>query len=60
MQITASAGQQATGMSQIHQAMSQIKETSTQNLAATRQAEQAAQNLHVVGTRLKAMVVGDR
>jgi methyl-accepting chemotaxis protein len=60
MQITASAGQQATGMSQIHQAMSQIKETSVQNLAATRQAEQAAQNLHVVGTRLKAMVVGGR
>jgi len=57
-QIMASAGQQATGMSQIHQAMSQIKETSVQNLAATRQAEQAAQNLHTVGSKLKALVVG--
>ena len=57
-QIAASASQQATGMSQIHQAMSHINEASNQNLAATRQSEQAAQDLHALGTRLKAMIVG--
>jgi methyl-accepting chemotaxis protein len=57
-QIAASASQQATGMSQIHQAMSHINEASNQNLAATRQSEQAAQDLHTLGTRLKAMIVG--
>jgi methyl-accepting chemotaxis protein len=45
-------------MSQIHQAMSHINEASNQNLAATRQSEQAAQDLHMLGTRLKAMIVG--
>jgi methyl-accepting chemotaxis protein len=57
-QISASASQQATGMTQIHQAMAHINEASNQNLAATRQSEQAAQDLHTMGTRLKAMVVG--
>jgi methyl-accepting chemotaxis protein len=57
-QIAASASQQATGMSQIHQAMAHINEASNQNLAATRQSEQAAQDLHTLGTRLKAMIVG--
>jgi methyl-accepting chemotaxis protein len=57
-QIAASASQQATGMSQIHQAMSHINEASNQNLAATRQSEQAAQDLHTLGTRLKALIVG--
>ncbi|HEY4125292.1 MAG TPA: methyl-accepting chemotaxis protein [Rhizomicrobium sp.] len=57
-QIAASASQQVTGMSQIHQAMAHINEASNQNLAATRQSEQAAQDLHTMGTRLKAMIVG--
>jgi methyl-accepting chemotaxis protein len=57
-QISASASQQATGMTQIHQAMAHINEASNQNLAATRQSEQAAQDLHTMGTRLKAMVMG--
>jgi methyl-accepting chemotaxis protein len=57
-QIAASASQQATGMSQIHQAMTHINEASNQNLAATRQSEQAAQDLHTLGTRLKALIVG--
>ncbi len=57
-QIAASASQQATGMVQIHQAMSHINEASNQNLAATRQSEQAAQDLHTLGTRLKTMIVG--
>ena len=54
-QITASAGQQATGMAQIHQAMRNIDEAARQNLAALRQAEQAAQNLNGLGTRLAAL-----
>lgn len=45
-------------MTQIHQAMAHINEASNQNLAATRQSEQAAQDLHTMGTRLKAMVMG--
>jgi len=57
-QIAASASQQATGMTQIHQAMSHINEASNQNLAATRQSEQAAQDLHSMGMRLKSMVAG--
>lgn len=55
-QIVASAGQQATGMGQIHQAMSHVKEASNQSLAATRQSEQAAKNLHTLGQTLQAMV----
>jgi PAS domain S-box-containing protein len=51
-QIVASANQQATGMQQIHQAMRSIDEVARQNLAALRQAEQAAQNLTVLGARL--------
>ncbi len=54
-QITASAGQQATGMAQIHQAMRSIDEAARQNLAALRQAEEAAQNLNGLGTRLAAL-----
>ena len=57
-QIVASAGQQATGMGQIHLAMAHINAASNQNLAATRQSEEAAQNLHSIGQSLKAMVVG--
>jgi PAS domain S-box-containing protein len=55
-QITASAGQQATGMAQIHQAMRNIDQVSKQNLAAVRQAEQAAQDLNTLGTRLSGIV----
>jgi methyl-accepting chemotaxis protein len=53
-QIVASAGQQATGMAQIHQAMRNIDQVSKQNLAAIRQTEQAAQNLNELGTQLAA------
>jgi methyl-accepting chemotaxis protein len=55
-QIVASAGQQATGMGQIHQAMTHVREASNQSLAATRQSEQAAQNIHALGQTLRAMV----
>jgi methyl-accepting chemotaxis protein len=57
-QIVASAGQQAVGMVQIRQAMGSIQEATQQNLASTRQAEQAAQDLNVLGTRLMEMVGG--
>jgi PAS domain S-box-containing protein len=51
-QIAASAGQQATGMSQIHQAMKNLDLVARQNLAAIRQIEQAAQNLNALGNQL--------
>ncbi|WP_163266813.1 methyl-accepting chemotaxis protein [Chelativorans alearense] len=57
-QIAASAGQQRTGMKQIHEAMHHIQQTSTQNLAAVRQTEQAASDLNLLGARLKAMLDG--
>jgi methyl-accepting chemotaxis protein len=58
-QISASAGQQSTGMSQIRQAIGSIQQASQQNLAATRQAESAAQELNRVGARLLDLVGAD-
>jgi PAS domain S-box-containing protein len=55
-QIVASSGQQATGMTQIHQAMRNIDQVAKQNLVATRQAEQAAQSLNVLGTELANLI----
>ncbi len=57
-QITASAGQQVTGMAQIHQAMKNIHQVTNQNLASTRQAERAAQDLNALGGRLKELLAG--
>ena len=57
-QIAASSAQQATGMRQIHQAMQNISQVSTQNMAATNQAEQAARHLTVVGSSLRQLVTG--
>ena len=61
-QIVASAGQQAAGMSQIREAMANINEATHQNLASTRQAENAAQDLNAMGQRLLDLVGanGDR
>jgi methyl-accepting chemotaxis protein len=59
-QIVASAGQQAAGMAQIRQAMANIQEATQQNLASTRQAERAAQDLNALGTRLVDLVGGNR
>ncbi|HEX2091724.1 MAG TPA: methyl-accepting chemotaxis protein [Longimicrobiaceae bacterium] len=56
VQIVASAGQQAAGMVQIRQAMADIHEATQQNLASTRQAEQAAQDLNRLGARLLEVV----
>ncbi|WP_197526056.1 HAMP domain-containing methyl-accepting chemotaxis protein [Gemmatimonas aurantiaca] len=54
-QIVASAGQQALGMSQIREAMANIHQATQQNLAATKQAERAAQDLNQFGGRLLAL-----
>src|SRR4029079_7507913 len=55
-QIVASAGQQATGIAQIHQAMKNIDQVTKQNFTAVRQAEQAAQNLNALGAELAGLV----
>jgi methyl-accepting chemotaxis protein len=52
-QIAASAGQQATGTAQIHLAMKNINQVTSQNLSSTRQMEQAAKDLSLLGGRLK-------
>ncbi len=59
-QIVASAGQQAAGMTQIRQAMANIHEATQQNLASTKQAERAAQDLNDLGTRLVDLVGANR
>jgi methyl-accepting chemotaxis protein len=55
-QIAASSQQQLVGMDQVALAMENIKLASTQNVASTRQAETAAQNLHELGQKLKQLV----
>jgi methyl-accepting chemotaxis protein len=55
-QIAASAGQQATGLTQIHQAMRDISQVSTQNLVATQQAQKAAADLTVLGDTLRSLL----
>jgi methyl-accepting chemotaxis protein len=57
-QTVASAGQQAAGIAQVHQAMKNIDQVARQNLAATRQAEQAAQNLNALGAELARLIGG--
>ena len=59
-QILASAGQQAAGMSQIRQAMGNIQQATQQNLASTRQAERAAQDLNALGGKLLQLVGGNQ
>ncbi|MEX2182616.1 MAG: methyl-accepting chemotaxis protein [Gemmatimonadaceae bacterium] len=59
-QIVASAGQQSAGMSQVRQAMGSIHEATQQNLASTKQAERAAQDLNALGTKLLELVGGAR
>ena len=59
-QIVASAGQQALGMEQIRQAVSSIHEATQQNLTASRQSEQAAQDLTRLGGRLSSLVGSKR
>jgi methyl-accepting chemotaxis protein len=59
-QIAASSQQQLVGMDQVALAMENIKQASTQNAASTKQAEQAAQNLHELGQKLKQLVDGGK
>jgi methyl-accepting chemotaxis protein len=55
-QIVASAGQQALGMEQIRHAVNSIHEATQQTLTASRQSEQAAQDLTRLGERLLSLV----
>jgi methyl-accepting chemotaxis protein len=55
-QISASAGQQAVGMSQIHHAMRNINQVTQQNLASTKQAARAAEDLNALGVKLKGLI----
>jgi methyl-accepting chemotaxis protein len=55
-QIAASAGQQSTGMAQIRQAIGSIQQAAQQNLAATRQAEAAAQEVNRAGAQLIGLI----
>lgn len=55
-QIAASAGQQAAGTAQITLAVRNIGEASAQNLASTRQAERAAQDLNAMAGTLKELL----
>jgi methyl-accepting chemotaxis protein len=46
-------------MAQIQQAMADINQVSTQNLASTRQAETAVRDLNLLGGRLKDLLDGN-
>jgi methyl-accepting chemotaxis protein len=56
VQIAASNQQQMVGMDQVAQAMENIKEASTLSVSSSQQAEKSAQNLHVLGQKLKQLV----
>jgi methyl-accepting chemotaxis protein len=43
-------------MDQVAMAMQNINQASNQNVASTKQAEAAAQNLHELGVRLKSLI----
>ncbi|MGH8069639.1 MAG: methyl-accepting chemotaxis protein [Candidatus Entotheonellia bacterium] len=55
-QIAASAQQQLVGMDQVTLAMQNIEQASAQNVTSTKRTENAAQNLHELGLRLKHLV----
>jgi methyl-accepting chemotaxis protein len=56
VQIVASMGQQAAGMTQINQAMKNLEQVAQQNLVANRQLEQAARDLNALGLRLTRLI----
>jgi methyl-accepting chemotaxis protein len=56
VQIAAAATQQTAGMEQIGQAMGAIAQATTQALSSTRQAERAAQDLHVLAQSLQQTI----
>ena len=53
IQIAAAGQQQLAGMDQVASAMENIKQASTQNLAAVRQTEDSVRMLHEIGIKLK-------
>jgi methyl-accepting chemotaxis protein len=55
-QITMSNRQQTAGIDQVAGAMENIKQTSAQNAASTKQAETAAQNLHELAQKLMKLL----
>ncbi len=55
-QITVSSQQQLVGMDQILLAMENIKQASVQNVSGTKLTEDAAQNIHELGQKLKGLV----
>jgi methyl-accepting chemotaxis protein len=56
VQIAASSQEQVVGMDQIGGAMENINQAGAQTAASMKQAEIAAQNLHELGQKLKALV----
>jgi methyl-accepting chemotaxis protein len=54
-QIAASSQQQLAGMDQVALAMENINQVSAENAAGSHQSEQAAQNLHELGQKLRQM-----
>ncbi|WP_324767298.1 methyl-accepting chemotaxis protein [Pokkaliibacter plantistimulans] len=56
LQIAASSQQQVQGMDQVVMAMTNIRKASEENAAGTRQAEQAALNLHELGRKLMSQM----
>ena len=54
----AAAGQQATGMAQVRQAIRQINQASLQNVVAIRQTEQSARDLSSMGSQLQRILSG--
>jgi methyl-accepting chemotaxis protein len=59
-QILASAQQQLTGIDQVALAMQNIRQASSQNMASTRQVEQAARELDGLSRRLTELVAPKR
>ena len=55
-QIAISAQQQLAGMTQLMQAMENIKVSTTQNMVSTKQTETAAHGLHELGQKLKTLI----
>lgn len=56
LQVSASAAQQATGITQIQQAMRDINQVTSQSLSSTRQIESASNDLNLLSTRLRQMI----
>jgi methyl-accepting chemotaxis protein len=57
-QIFVTAQEQSAGVDQVATAMENIRQVSTQNMAATRQMERAARDLSLLAQQFKALVAG--